>query len=41
MIKGNIIFFIGHINYIGGVEQWYYTIAKKYAKNNDITLVYK
>jgi glycosyltransferase involved in cell wall biosynthesis len=40
-ITGDIIFFIGHINYIGGVEQWIYYIAKKYSKNHDITCIYK
>lgn len=40
MIKDDIIFHIGHINYIGGVEQWIYYIAKKYSKNHSITLIY-
>ena len=41
MIKDTVIFFIGHINDIGGVEQWIYYIAKKYSKNHRITLLYK
>lgn len=40
-IKANIVVFVGYVNFIGGVEQWYYTIAKKYGTSNDITLVYK
>lgn len=36
-----IINFIGHINYIGGVEQWMYYIAKKYSSDYDIECVYK
>lgn len=41
MIKDTVIFFIGHINDIGGVEQWIYYIAKKYSPNHRITLLYK
>lgn len=41
VIKANIVIFVGYVNFIGGVEQWYYTIAKKYGVKNDITLVYK
>lgn len=40
MIKDTTIFFIGHLNDIGGVEQWIYYIAKKYSKNHRITLLY-
>lgn len=41
MIKEDIVFFIGRINFIGGVETWIYEIAKKYAKNRNIVLLYK
>ena len=40
-MKGKIVFFIGHINYIGGVEQWIYYIIKKYINDYDITVLYK
>jgi glycosyltransferase involved in cell wall biosynthesis len=40
-IKAKTLFFIGHINYIGGVETWIHEIAKKYSSERDITLVYK
>ena len=41
MIKEDIIFFIGHINDIGGVEQWIYYISKKYGHAHNITMVFK
>lgn len=41
MIKAKTIFFIPILNYIGGMEQWIYYIAKKYSKEHDITLIYK
>lgn len=37
----DIVFFIGHINYVGGVEQWFYYIQEMYGKDRNITLVYK
>ena len=38
--KEDIVFYIGHINYIGGVETWIYEIAKIYSKNRNIVLLY-
>lgn len=40
-MKEDIVFFIGNINYIGGVETWIYEIAKIYSKNRNIVLLYK
>ena len=40
-MKEDIVFFIGYINYIGGVETWIYEIAKIYGKNRNIVVMYK
>lgn len=40
-MKGKVVFFIGHINHIGGVEQWIYYTIKKYHKEYDIQVIYK
>ena len=34
------VFYIGHVNNIGGVESWIYYISKLYGKTHDITLYY-
>ena len=35
------VFFWSHLNAIGGVETFFFEIAKKYGKGHDITLLYK
>lgn len=39
-MKEDIVFFIGNINYIGGVETWIYEIAKIYGKKRNIVMMY-
>lgn len=39
-VRANNIFYWSHLNIIGGVETWLYEIAKKYAKEFDILVVY-
>lgn len=36
----DIIIYVNHINYIGGIETWLYEIAKKYGEKRNITLLY-
>lgn len=36
----NIIIYVNHINYIGGIETWLYEISKKYGEKRNITLLY-
>lgn len=40
MIKEDIIIYVKHMNYIGGIETWIYEIAKKYGEKRNITLLY-
>ena len=35
------LFYYKHVNAIGGVETFFYEIAKKYGKDHDITLLYQ
>ena len=35
------LFYYKHVNVIGGVETFFYEIAKKYGKDHDITLLYQ
>lgn len=39
-MKEDIVFYIGTLNFIGGVETWIYEISKTYSKDRNITLLY-
>ena len=40
-MKYKNLFYYAHVNIIGGVETFFWEIAKKYGKDHDITLLYK
>jgi glycosyltransferase involved in cell wall biosynthesis len=41
MAKYKNIFYFNHINKIGGIETFFYQLAKIYSEDNDITIFYK